>query len=129
MSAEPIVREVKRYVCPFCHTGRSKRPTAQAHIDQCWMNPAQQSCGTCAHYDKGYPGDYDEGPGEDPSCLVDADMRAGTDTGEFRIVRLCPSWQAKPSAERPPFGFHSARPVVASRLPDDRAGNPEGETE
>jgi hypothetical protein len=90
--AEPIVRTVKRYVCPFCHRGRSKALYAQDHIDQCWKNPATRSCGSCPHYRPGYPASYEE-PGCDPSCAIGADPFAGIDAdSEYMIVRDCPSW-------------------------------------
>lgn len=48
-TVEPTVVTVKRYVCPFCSRGRSKRPATVEHIGRCWMNPAVRSCKTCAH--------------------------------------------------------------------------------
>lgn len=46
----PIERVVTRYICPHCHRGRSSRKAATVHIAQCWRNPGNRSCKTCAWY-------------------------------------------------------------------------------
>ena len=50
MSAVPIEIQVKRYICPFCHRGRSRRPAAVEHIGRCWKNPATKACRTCSNF-------------------------------------------------------------------------------
>ena len=88
--AKPIERKVTRFICPFCRRGRSKRSYAQEHIDQCWKNPAQRSCGSCANFRSGSQGGYDE-PGCDPYCAVGAEIHSAD--GDKQLVRLCPSWE------------------------------------
>jgi hypothetical protein len=76
MSALPREITVTRWVCPFCHRGRSKRAATEAHIARCWRNPAAKACTTCVNFiredcepDVGYPG------GE--YCAAGVDLSAG----------------------------------------------------
>lgn len=56
MSTEPIVRTVKRYVCPWCHRGHSRKPSCVAHMQECFANPARRACKTCRNLCGSGPG-------------------------------------------------------------------------
>lgn len=99
----PVEIMVRRFVCPFCHRARSKRPAAQAHIDHCYMNPAQRSCRTCANHLPAEAGTHHE-PGWPEACdkglLMTPEPDEYGDTGT-KLVRNCPGWEPADWLEAP----------------------------
>lgn len=85
--AEPLVREVKRYVCPFCRRGHSTRRNAQHHIDGCWRNPVTRSCLTCALF---RPGDWSALN----TCGAGLDFPSHPyREGDKTLATNCPKWE------------------------------------
>ena len=46
----PIEKRVTRYICPFCHRGRSTYRQISSHMAWCLRNPAAKRCLTCANF-------------------------------------------------------------------------------
>jgi hypothetical protein len=94
---EPVAIRVTRYRCPFCLKSASRKTGIRPHIEFCWGNPAKRGCGTCKHYDEGYPDTYTE-PGEPACCEKGLPMTVEyrNEDGEPRThsVSQCPGWEA-----------------------------------
>lgn len=87
----PTVITVKRFVCPFCHRGHSKRPDAEAHIARCFSNPVLRGCKSCACLEIHEP-EPEVGLSGGEFCMADSiDLSAGRRTG-------CPLWEPKGGA-------------------------------
>lgn len=50
INLQPIPLTVTRYICPFCHRGRSRARACLEHMARCWKNPALKGCKTCINF-------------------------------------------------------------------------------
>ena len=93
--SEPIPVMVRRYMCPHCSRGHSKKAAAVAHIARCWLNQENRTCKTCVHFDPGYVG-MPCFPGRWCDCNDKPDeCHAGIDlSGKELPVTHCPRWEA-----------------------------------
>lgn len=91
--AQPIVKMVKRFVCPFCDRGHGKRASAVNHIARCFKNPAAMGCKTCVFWERGEAADVlrDGGgyPGQPEMCGAGVDLSDG-------LLSLCSLWSDQP---------------------------------
>jgi len=55
---EPIPVVVTRWLCPYCHRGRSRRGPCEEHMARCWRNPALKGCKTCFFYERDSQGEH-----------------------------------------------------------------------
>jgi hypothetical protein len=91
---------VQRFECPFCRHRRSAKKAVREHIAHCWLNPATQSCKTCANFTDEPDGDWCE-PGKPCNCNQGyRQCEAGIpEVSGGEIKTTCPLWQPK---EAPP---------------------------
>jgi len=59
LQAAPLVRKVRRYLCPFCLKSRAKEAPIRRHMAWCIYNPAAKSCLTCLYYCPAEREEYD----------------------------------------------------------------------
>lgn len=78
---EPVETVEIRWRCPFCNKGYASKYTGRSHIEQCWHNPAVQTCRTCGHWG----GNIVKGQ-KDNDCYLNAKPDA------YSAVKGCPVW-------------------------------------
>lgn len=72
-----------RYRCPICRRSYSRRGTAVNHQAQCWLDPENKACRTCAHFNP-------------RACFAETCSSDGEPLDSFtgKWVIGCPSWEA-----------------------------------
>lgn len=78
--SDPIKTTVVRYKCPHCNRHFSRKKACAAHIERCFLDPANRTCRTCEHH-------HWEDPFRDTQELCSVSMPK-----EFPVV-LCPLWE------------------------------------
>lgn len=96
----PVRILATRWLCPFCHRGRSSKAATTDHIERCWKNPENRTCKSCANYAY-YPGGETCFPGRpcncndaERSCRADVDLPPVGQAVGFPVVD-CPLWEPR----------------------------------
>lgn len=104
MTAEPIATTVKRWKCPHCNRHFSRKPSAIAHVERCWLDPAKRTCRTCVHHVRAYTAPASDWcfPGRQCDCNdmdEHCDAPAADPDAElvFPVIG-CPLWELKDGA-------------------------------
>lgn len=92
VTVEPIAVQVTRFLCPYCHRGRSSKRAAKLHMVKCWRNPDLRGCKTCAMFQThAWPGKPAVGTKAPGRCNAGLNLAPG-------LVTKCRKWKPQPAA-------------------------------